>query len=52
MKEHKHRERKKGMRIRHGAEIKLCSSEECTNHIVKGGVCTRHEGKVNDLSYI
>jgi len=29
---------------RHGAKVKvkLCSSEGCTNIVVKGGVCIRH----------
>jgi hypothetical protein len=28
--------------IRHGAKVKLCSSDGCTNIAVKGGVCIRH----------
>jgi hypothetical protein len=28
--------------MRHGAKIKRCSSEGCTNIVVKGGVCVRH----------
>jgi hypothetical protein len=28
--------------IRHGAKIKRCSSEGCTNQTQKGGVCRRH----------
>jgi hypothetical protein len=31
--------------MRHGATIKLCSSEGCTNIAVKGGVCRRHGAK-------
>jgi hypothetical protein len=30
---------------RHGAQVKRCSNPGCTNHIVKGGVCTRHGGR-------
>ena len=28
--------------MRHGAKIKLCNSEGCTNYAQKGGVCKRH----------
>ena len=31
--------------IRHGGKVKLCSSEGCTNHSKKGGVCMRHGAK-------
>ncbi len=31
--------------MRHGAQVKLCSSDECTNYAVKGGVCMRHGAK-------
>jgi hypothetical protein len=32
--------------MRHGAKVKLCSSEGCTSHAQKGGVCVRHGAKV------
>jgi len=32
--------------MRHGAEVKHCSSEGCTNKVVKGGVCIKHGAKV------
>ena len=28
--------------MKHGAKVKRCSSEGCTNHAQKGGVCWRH----------
>ena len=31
--------------MRHGAKVKLCSSEGCTNQAVRGGVCFRHGAK-------
>jgi hypothetical protein len=33
--------------IRHGAKVepKRCSSEGCTNIVIKGGVCKRHGAK-------
>jgi hypothetical protein len=35
-----------GLCGRHGAKVKRCSSEGCTNHAMKGGVCVRHGVKV------
>ena len=32
--------------MRHGAKVKGCSSEGCTNYAMKGGVCIRHGAKV------
>lgn len=29
--------------MKHGAEVKRCSAEGCTNLVQKGGVCRRHE---------
>jgi len=34
-----------GVCKRHGAKIKRCNSEGCTNQVVKGGVCHRHGAK-------
>ena len=31
--------------MRHGAKVKQCSSERCTNYAQKGGVCVRHGAK-------
>jgi hydroxymethylpyrimidine/phosphomethylpyrimidine kinase len=31
--------------IKHGAKRKSCSSEGCTNIVIKGGVCWRHGAK-------
>ena len=28
--------------MRHGATVKRCSIEGCTNQVIKGGVCMRH----------
>jgi hypothetical protein len=28
--------------VRHGAKVKLCSSDGCTNYAQRGGVCVRH----------
>ena len=28
--------------MRHGAKVKLCRHEGCTNHVVRRGVCIRH----------
>ena len=28
--------------MKHGAKVKQCSTEGCTNKVVKGGVCWRH----------
>jgi hypothetical protein len=28
--------------VRHGAKLKRCSSDGCTSHAQKGGVCKRH----------
>ena len=38
--------------MRHGANVKVkrCSSEGCTNHVVKGGVCRRHGAKAKQCS--
>jgi hypothetical protein len=33
--------------MKHGAKIKRCSYEGCTNQVVKGGVCKKHGAKVN-----
>ena len=30
------------MHFRHGAKVKLCSVDGCTNQTAKGGVCIRH----------
>ena len=32
--------------MRHGAKVKLCSYEGCTNYPQKGGVCVKHGAKV------
>ncbi len=34
------------MCIKHGAKVKRCNSEGCTNHVQKGGVCIKHGAKV------
>ena len=31
--------------MRHGAKVKRCSSEGCTNNVLNGGVCRRHGAK-------
>mmetsp|Transcript_19939 Transcript_19939/g.39956 ORF Transcript_19939/g.39956 Transcript_19939/m.39956 type:complete len:99 (+) Transcript_19939:278-574(+) len=31
-----------GVCVRHGAKLKRCSSEGCSNQVKKGGVCRRH----------
>jgi hypothetical protein len=31
--------------IKHGAKVKLCRNEGCTNFAVKGGVCFRHAAR-------
>ena len=41
--------------MKHGAKYKRCSIEECTNYVVKGGVCKRHgaekkECRANDTA--
>ena len=28
--------------MRHGAKVKLCSTDGCTNQVVRGGVCIQH----------
>ena len=28
--------------MRHGAKVKLCRNEGCTNNALRGGVCWRH----------
>ena len=33
--------------MKHGAKVKLCSSEGCTNIAVKGGVCMKHVQRGN-----
>jgi hypothetical protein len=33
--------------VKHGAKIKRCSSEGCTNQVIKGGVCRRHGANRN-----
>ncbi len=35
--------------MKHGADVKRCSIEECTNFAKKGGVCRRHGTKVPAL---
>ena len=32
--------------MRHGAKVKQCGKEGCTNYAQKGGVCIRHGAKV------
>ncbi len=32
--------------MKHGAKMKRCSSEGCTNQAQKGGVCIKHGAKV------
>eukprot|EP00984_Skeletonema_dohrnii_P019348 scaffold9214_cov125-Skeletonema_dohrnii-CCMP3373.AAC.2 len=39
-----------GVCVRHGAKVKLCSSEGCTNYVRQGGVCIRHGAKVKRCS--
>ena len=34
-----------GVCKRHGAKVKLCSSEGCSNQVIKGGVCINHGAK-------
>ncbi len=36
--------------MKHGAEVKRCSSEGCTNVAKKGGVCIKHGAKVKRCS--
>ena len=36
--------------MRHGGQKKRCSSEDCTNYAVKGGVCVKHGAKVKRFS--
>ena len=31
--------------MKHGAKVKLCSSDGCTNQVIKGGVCVKHGAK-------
>ena len=38
------------MCVRHGAKLKRCSSEGCTNQAVNGGVCVKHGAKVKQCS--
>ena len=38
------------MCVRHGYKIKLCSSDGCTNIVVKGGVCVKHGAKVKQCN--
>ena len=33
-----------GVRIKHGAQRKRCSSDGCASNAVREGVCTRHGG--------
>ena len=42
----KNKAQKEGVCKKHGAKIKLCNSEGCSNIVVKGGVCKRHGAKV------
>ncbi|KAK1748071.1 hypothetical protein QTG54_000010, partial [Skeletonema marinoi] len=37
--------RARGVCIRHGAKVKRCSSEGCTNQARSGGMCIRHRAK-------
>ena len=36
--------------MKHGAEVKRCSTEGCTSFAVKGAVCIRHGAKVKRCS--
>ncbi len=36
--------------MRHGAKVKRCSSDGCTNGVIKGGVCKKHGAKVKRCS--
>jgi hypothetical protein len=36
--------------VKHGAKVKRCSTEGCTNFVVKGGVCVKHGAKVKRCS--
>ena len=36
--------------MRHGAKVKLCSSEGCTNQSVRRGLCCRHGAYLQDES--
>ena len=31
--------------MKHGAKVKRCSREGCTNQVIKGGVCVKHGAK-------
>jgi hypothetical protein len=37
--------------VRHGAKVRRCSSEGCSNQAVKGGVCMRHGAKTKRCSH-
>eukprot|EP00986_Skeletonema_menzelii_P016768 scaffold15845_cov97-Skeletonema_menzelii.AAC.1 len=39
-----------GVCIKHGAKIKRCSSEGCTNQAKRGGMCMRHGAYRNALN--
>ena len=38
--------------MRHGAKMKECSSDGCTNIVIKGCVCIRHGAKTNRCSSV
>ena len=38
------------MCVTHGAKVKRCSIDGCTNQVKKGGVCIRHGANRNDES--
>ncbi|KAK1748109.1 hypothetical protein QTG54_000048 [Skeletonema marinoi] len=40
----------RGVCVKHGAKIKRCISDGCTNNAQKGGVCKRHGAKVKRCS--
>jgi hypothetical protein len=38
--------------IRHGAKVKRCSSEGCTNKAQQGGVCMKHVGQRSNYAAV
>jgi hypothetical protein len=40
-----------GVCITHGAKVKECSHDGCTNGVIKGGVCVTHGAKRKRCSF-
>ena len=42
-----HKRITEGVCVKHGAKVRRCKHDGCTNQVINGGLCMRHGAKVN-----